>query len=398
MPDQLEQSLRDALSQRAGQLDPDSIARLRAIDYHPRRRRIGKLPAIGALGATGVAAAAAAIVTLASSAAPAFAGWQPTPSSPAPGQLAQAVQACGQDLGSPVLADSRGPYTASIYADSSTSDVCLSGNGVSMSSRSTSVAPASVAAGQIQVGGGGTRDAAGNALTVVEGRTGAGVAAVTIERSDGSSVPASVASGWYLGVVAGHGRGDERRGHDAFRDQHRGVPVDAAAAGAEVPVRGPLRGWLLVRQRRRQRQRRASRRPVADGGPQQQRELVPVAVLAPPGVARKPPPAEVSSTGFRRPPARSRTTPSITEQPSSPIVIALLLSGQQQQPMGAAADGCFTQPGLGELTIGRATVRLPGSHSGGRQRGRSTAALGLTLPVQLVIPMAPARALLAAMP
>ena len=198
MPDQLEQSLREALSQRAAQLDPGSIARLRAIDYHPRRRRIRKLPAIGALGVTGVAAAVAAIVTLGSSAAPAFAGWQPTPGTPAPGQLAQAIQACGKDLGSPVLTDSRGPYTASIYADSTTSDVCLSGNGVSMSSSSTSTAPASVAAGQIQLDGGGTRDAAGNALTLVDGPTGAGVTAVTIERSDGSSVQATVANGWYL--------------------------------------------------------------------------------------------------------------------------------------------------------------------------------------------------------
>ena len=198
MPDQLEQHLREALSQRAAQLDPGSIARLRAIDYHPRRRRIRKLPAIGALGATGIAAVVAAIVTLGSSAAPAFAGWQPTPTSPAPGQLAQAAQACGQDLGSPVLTDSRGPYTASIYADATTSDVCLSGNGVSISSRSTSVAPASVAAGQIQRDGGGTRDSAGNALTLVDGRTGAGVTAVTIDRSDGSSVQATVANGWYV--------------------------------------------------------------------------------------------------------------------------------------------------------------------------------------------------------
>jgi hypothetical protein len=198
MPDQLEQSVREALSQRAAQLDPDSIARLRAIDYHPRRRRIGSLPAIGALGATGVASAAAAILFLGSSASPAFAGWQPTPTPPAPGQLAQAAQSCGQDLGSPVLTDSRGPYTAAIYADSTTSDVCLSGNGVSMSNSSTSTAPASVAAGQIDLRGGGTRDGAGDALTLVDGRTGAGVTAVTIERSDGSSVQATVDNGWYL--------------------------------------------------------------------------------------------------------------------------------------------------------------------------------------------------------
>jgi hypothetical protein len=198
MPDQLEQSLRDVLSQRAAQLDPNSIVRLSAIDYHPRRHRIRKLPAIGALGATGVAAAVAAVLTLGSGAAPAFAGWQPTPTSPSPGQLAQAAQACGQGLGSPVITDSRGPYTASIYGDSTTSDVCLKGNGVSMSSSSSSGAPTSVAAGKIQLGGGGTRDAAGNALTLVDGRTGAGVTAVTIKRSDGSSVQATVANGWYL--------------------------------------------------------------------------------------------------------------------------------------------------------------------------------------------------------
>ena len=199
MPDQLEQSLREALSQRAAQLDPNSIARLSAIDYRPRRRRISRLPAIGALGATGIAAAVVAIVALGSSAAPAFAGWRATPTSPAPGQLAQAVQACGYDLGSPVLTDSRGPYTASIYADSTTTDVCLSGNGVSMSSSSTTAAPASVATGHIDLDGGGMRDSAGNALTLVDGRTGAAVTAVTIERSDGSSVQATVANGWYLG-------------------------------------------------------------------------------------------------------------------------------------------------------------------------------------------------------
>jgi hypothetical protein len=198
MSDQLEQSLRDVLSQRAAQLDPGSIARLRAIDYHPRRHRMGRFPAIGALGAAGIAAAVIAVATLGSSATPAFAGWQPTPSAPATGQLAQAAQACGQDLGSPVLTDSRGPYTASIYANSTTSAVCLVGNGVSMSSRSTTAAPATVAADQINLGGGGMRDSAGNALTLVSGRAGAGVTAVTIERSDGSSVEATVADGWYL--------------------------------------------------------------------------------------------------------------------------------------------------------------------------------------------------------
>jgi hypothetical protein len=195
MPDQLQESLREALS---AQLDPDSIARLRAIDYRPRRHMIRTLPAIGALSATGVAAAVATLVALGSSAAPAFAGWQSTPTTRAAGALTPPAQACGQDLGSPVLTDSRGPYTASIYADSTTTDVCLNGDGVSMSSHSTTVAPISVAAGQITFRGGGMRDSAGNALTLIDGTAGAGVTAVTIELSDGSSVQATVTDGWYL--------------------------------------------------------------------------------------------------------------------------------------------------------------------------------------------------------
>jgi hypothetical protein len=75
MNDLLEQSLREALSERAAQVDPASLTRLRAVDYHPRRRRLGTLPTLGAVGMTGVAAAVTAVVILGSGAAPAFAGW-----------------------------------------------------------------------------------------------------------------------------------------------------------------------------------------------------------------------------------------------------------------------------------------------------------------------------------
>jgi hypothetical protein len=198
MNDLLEQSLREALSERAAQVDPASLTRLRAVDYHPRRRRLGTLPTLGAVGMTGVAAAVTAVVILGSGAAPAFAGWQPTPTTPAAGQLAQAAQACGQGLGTPVLTDSRGPYTAAIYADSTTSHLCLSGNGVSMAQSQQTVTAPQLAAGQVELAGDGTRDSAGDDLTLVDGRTGAGVTAVTIERSDGSSVQATVVGGWYL--------------------------------------------------------------------------------------------------------------------------------------------------------------------------------------------------------
>jgi hypothetical protein len=199
MTDQLEQNLRDAFSDRDAQLDPNSIARLRAADYHPRRHRMRRLPAFGALGATGLAATAGVIVALGSSAAPAFAGWQATPRTTEGSQPAQAPpQGCGAGLGAPVLTDSRGPYSASIYAQSTTSAVCLAGNGISMSSSSSASSIPTIASGQVEFAGGGMRDTAGSALTLADGRTGARVTGVAIELSDGSSVQATVGNGWYL--------------------------------------------------------------------------------------------------------------------------------------------------------------------------------------------------------
>ncbi len=197
MNDRLEQNLREAFTDRDAQLDRTAIARLRALDYHPRRHR-RRRPALGALGAAGLAATAGTIIALGSGAAPAFAGWQSTPTAPAASQLAQAQADCGQGLGSPVLTDSRGPYTASIYSQSTTSDVCLAGNSVSMSSSTTSSTVPTLASDGIQFAGGGMRDSAGDALTLSDGRVGSDVTGVTIELSDGSSVQATVSNGWYL--------------------------------------------------------------------------------------------------------------------------------------------------------------------------------------------------------
>ena len=42
------------------------------------------------------------------------------------------------------------------------------------------------------------KNSSGQALTLVDGRIGAGVTSVTIRRSDGTSVQATVSGGWYL--------------------------------------------------------------------------------------------------------------------------------------------------------------------------------------------------------
>jgi hypothetical protein len=194
MNDLLEQDLREALADQAALITTEASARLRAVDYHPRSRMLPSRAALGALGLSGAAAAGAAIL-LGSSAAPAFAGWTASPTAPLPGQLVGAQQRCGTGARTPVLTDTRGPYTASIYADGST---CVEGNGITISASSDGGRKSSVPAGTIELNGAGESDSDGHALTMVDGPIGAGVTGVTIARSDGSSVRATVKNGWYL--------------------------------------------------------------------------------------------------------------------------------------------------------------------------------------------------------
>jgi hypothetical protein len=198
MIDLLEDDLREALADRAARITPEASARLRAVDYRPRSRWLASrraVSALGALGLSGAAAAAGAAILLGSSATPAFAGWTASPTAPLPGQLAAAQQHCSTGSGMPVLTDTRGPYTASIYADGST---CVDGNGVEISAGGGGGATSSIAAGAVELNGAGESDSDGHALTMVDGPIGAGVTGVTITRSDGSSVQATVKNGWYV--------------------------------------------------------------------------------------------------------------------------------------------------------------------------------------------------------
>ena len=195
MSELLEHELREALAERAARITPQASARLRAITYRPPSRWRAQRHVLGAVGLSGVAAAVGAVILFGSSAAPAFAGWTASPTAPLPGQLSAAEQDCGAAAGTPVLTDTRGPYTASIYADGST---CVGGNGIEIRSSRGGGQPPSVPAGTVQLGGVGQSDSDGHALTMVDGPIGAGVTGVTIARSDGSSVRATVANGWYL--------------------------------------------------------------------------------------------------------------------------------------------------------------------------------------------------------
>jgi hypothetical protein len=229
MSDLLEDDLREAFADRAARITPEASARLRAVAYHPRSGRLSSRrarSALGALSLSGAAAVVGAVVLLGSSAAPAFAGWTSSPTTPLPGQLAAAQQHCTAGSGTPVLTDTRGPYTASIYADGAT---CLQGNGIEISGGGAGNA-ADATAGTIELNGAGESDSDGHALTMVDGRTGSGVTGVTITRSDGSSVQATVKNGWYLAWWPG-----SERAVTAHVANANGTSAQSFPTGAQQP-------------------------------------------------------------------------------------------------------------------------------------------------------------------
>jgi len=211
MIDQLEADLRATLRERAADVPAASSARLTRLDYRPRTR--GRRPplAVGALaGAAGTAAAVAAVITLGAGASNAFAGWTPAPTTPSPTQLAAAGANCTAHspiAGLPLkLTDTRGPFTFSVYANANTSAVCITGPTFTSVSGSSSSAPVSIPAGQVQLSVSHTTNRDGQAYSFADGHAGAGVSAVTLILDDGTSVQATVGGGWFVAWwPGGHG-------------------------------------------------------------------------------------------------------------------------------------------------------------------------------------------------
>ncbi|HUA47482.1 MAG TPA: hypothetical protein VMA77_19760 [Solirubrobacteraceae bacterium] len=201
MTDQSE--LRAALRERADQVPAASIARLSHLDYRPRTHRLRPPLAIGAFATAGTAGAVAIVISLSAGASNAFAGWSPTPTPPAPGQLATAQASCegGQSpiAGLPLkLADTRGPFTFSVYANDTSSATCIKGpsfTAVSGTIASTAMNPA---ADQILLSTEHQTGHGGQAFSFAEGQTGAGVSGVMLTLDDGTKVQATVGGGWFV--------------------------------------------------------------------------------------------------------------------------------------------------------------------------------------------------------
>jgi len=203
MTERLQTELRAALRERAAQVPAASIARLTHLDYHPRTRRLRPPVAIGALaGAAGTAGTVAVVISLSAGASNAFAGWSPTPTRPAPDQLAVASADCqtrSPIAGRPLkLTDTRGPFTFSVYADANSSATCIKGPTFTAVSSNTTSVPITVPAGHILLSSSHASNRGGAAYSWADGRTGDGVSAETLNLDDGTGVRATVANGWFV--------------------------------------------------------------------------------------------------------------------------------------------------------------------------------------------------------
>ncbi|HEY6526159.1 MAG TPA: hypothetical protein VIY10_20405 [Solirubrobacteraceae bacterium] len=223
MIEQLESELRSALRARADELPAAAGARVRAHEYRPRTRDLRPPVAAGVLTTAAAAAAAVLLIDLGPQASSAFAGWSATPTRASAAQVAGATTDCSSRLHdfstgsakamrtagikdlptisemSPVLTDTRGPFTFVIYSGANGANgTCISGpDFTSLSTRSgNGAAPPS--AGKIVASFEAHTAHAGDAYSFVEGHTGAGVTAATLVLSDGSHVQTTVQNGWLV--------------------------------------------------------------------------------------------------------------------------------------------------------------------------------------------------------
>jgi hypothetical protein len=198
----IEDELRATLNQRARAVSPDAISRITNTHYRPRNRSFNR-PALTALtGGTALAGATGAAIALLGSASPAFAGWSPTPTAPAPGELQQAMANCQSQLpfkDLPLqLSDTRGPFTFAIYANAQTSNICITGPSFTSVSGVTASAPVAVPADQLELTTDHATARGGSAFSFSDGRAGKNVTGATLTLDDGTQVQATVQNGWFV--------------------------------------------------------------------------------------------------------------------------------------------------------------------------------------------------------
>ncbi len=241
MTTDLEKDLREVITARAGALPNAAVARVRAVDYRPRRRR---MPAAAALAGAATAGTVGALVVTGGAPA-AYAGWSATPTS-APTPSPRAATSCQDQLTSSqagprgqlgsgawenVLTDVRGPFTVALFQDDGAYAACFTSSSFTEVNQIASSGGAGVS-GSTQVGSAGGSASAGGvgqgsglsstsvsqtssgdlenvmqthlstsadgAYTLVDGRTASGVTGVTLVQQGGQDVVATVDDGWFI--------------------------------------------------------------------------------------------------------------------------------------------------------------------------------------------------------
>ena len=245
MTTELENEVRQAMATKAGALPGGSAARVRAFDYHPRRRRA---PVAAAFAGAATAGTVVAVVVTGGAPA-AYAGWSATPTSaatPSPtadascqsqlensGSVPPGTSEPASGTWSSVLTDVRGPFTVGLFQNGSAYAACFTspsftvlnqvssdgsghaGGRISVSQQADGTQSPSSAGQAIRnsVGIAISRTSSGSlthvvqdhlsntsdgAYTFVDGTTAAGVTGVTLGLDDGQDVVATVADGWFL--------------------------------------------------------------------------------------------------------------------------------------------------------------------------------------------------------
>jgi len=177
-----------------------------------RRHRQRRGFALGGAGLVASGVTAALVVLVGAGAPPAFAAWTPTPTTPAPGQVAAAEGSCAARPANPppgvpalpanvTLTDTRGPFTLMLFGTNTASRgvlMCMSGPDGTQFSIAGGSQPAMPGPGQITLDHLQAQSADGQPYTVAEGSAGPGVSAATMALSDGSQVVTTVGNGLFL--------------------------------------------------------------------------------------------------------------------------------------------------------------------------------------------------------
>ena len=161
----LENDVRHAMASKASAMPSGSMARVRSVDYRPRRRRA---PAAAALAGAATAGTVVAVVVTGGAPA-AYAGWNATPTSASTSPSPGATTSCEDQLSSTppgpsqrqlgtgawqnVLTDVRGPFTVALFQNDGAYAVCFTSSSFTEVNQIASSGNSRIASGSISLGG-----------------------------------------------------------------------------------------------------------------------------------------------------------------------------------------------------------------------------------------------------